>query len=80
MTHMNIIRFDIRSEEGRSQPKTGSRIYGGIAACAGIDSDDKYNNYDFIHLGGLSICKRNQHLYYGLPSASDSELVTNHWV
>jgi len=22
MTHLNIIRFDIRSEEGRSQPKT----------------------------------------------------------
>jgi hypothetical protein len=75
---MNIIRFDIRSEEGRSQPKTGSRVYGGIAACAGIDSDDEYNNYnDFMHLSlsGLSFCKPNQHLYYGL--LCDSELVTN---
>jgi hypothetical protein len=75
---MNIIRFDIRSEEGRSQPKMGSRVYGSIATCAGIDSDDKYNSYnDFMHLGGLPFCKRNQQLYYGL--LRDSELVTNLW-
>ena len=78
MTRMNIIRFDIRSEEGRSPPKTGSRVYGGIAACAGIGSDDEYNKYnDFMHLGGLSFCKRNQHLYYGL--LCDNKLVTNLW-
>lgn len=64
MTRMNIIRFDIRSEEGRSQPKTGFRVYGGIAACTGVDADDdEYNDYDFMHLGGLSFCERNQHLF-----------------
>lgn len=78
MTRMNIIRFDIRSEEGRSQPKMGSRVYGSIAACARIDLDDEYNNYnDFMHLGGLPICTRNQYLYYG--PLRDSELVTNLW-
>jgi hypothetical protein len=78
MTRMNIIRFDIRSEEGRSQPKTGFRVYGGIAACTGVDADDdeyKYNDYDFMHLGELSFCERNQHLYYG--PLCDSGLVTN---
>jgi hypothetical protein len=28
MSRMNITGIDIRSEEGRSQPKTGSRVYG----------------------------------------------------
>ncbi|SRR6266403_6336437 len=67
MTRMNIIRFNIRSEEGRSQPKTGSGVYGDIAPFAGISSDDECNNYDgFIHSRGLSFCERNQHLYHDL--------------
>lgn len=75
MTRMNIIRFDIRSEEGRSQPKTGSRVYGAIAACVGIDADHKYNYYDLMRSGELSFCEQNQYLYYGL--LCDSELLTN---
>jgi hypothetical protein len=70
MTRMNIIRFDIRIAT-----QNGSRVYGGIAACARIDADYEYYHYDFMHLGKLSFCEQNQYLYYGL--LCDSELVTN---
>ena len=38
----------------------GSRVYEGITACAGIDSDNKCNRDNgFMHLDGLSVNEFN---------------------
>lgn len=56
----------------------GSRVYGGVAACAGTDPNDRFNEYnDFMTLDGLSFCERNQHFYYDL--LFDTEFITDLW-